>query len=391
MDAMKPGHRTISFLHIDANPGYAAMVRGEVFKCSNGAVTSITTSSLEKALKIFTVIVFDAVVVDLDLPDCSGTEIIRKFRTRHPDLPVIVLTDVEDEPTVVKSIMGGVQGYFLKKDFSGLMLADLVRRAVEIGELSGRYGELPGLLHRHEKCLGTIVSNIDIGIVAVNKKNLIVFANPCAERLLSTDAHRLAGSEFSFPLKTGTTLEIDLKRNDAIKQTVEMRVSEVPWDREPVYLVVLNDVTVKKEVEAGNELLAEIQAENPNPFLRIDEKNMIVYANDAGATLMTRWGCGFFSAVPPFLAEPIQTCARNRSKRVLEVPCGRRTYLFAIVPVRRKGQINLYGTDITQLKRTETALRESRDRYQALVKAGGNGISKMHQPGPVSGAAVQAG
>jgi ActR/RegA family two-component response regulator len=369
-EMMAPQNDSISLLHIDDDPGYAKSVYDSAYKSSGGRVTLTNAGSLEKAIKIFTVITFDAVVVDLDLPDCFGVEIIRKFRGLHPDVPVIVLTDVDDEPTIIKAYMEGVREYVLKKDFSGRMFSDQVKRALGGKTFSDKYKGLSGLFHHNENYLSAIVSNIDIGIVVVNKKNLVVFANAYAGRLLETGIQKLIGSEFAYPAGPGNSVELELTQNNRNKLTLEMKITELKWDREPAYLVLLDDITGKKAAETNIEMLAKIQAENPNPFLRINDKNSIVYANDAGVSLMNRWDCTFFSALPSCLTGPIQTCQRNKNKRVLEVPCGRRTYLFNVVPVRKENHINLYGTDITQLKRLENTLREGRDRYQALLISG---------------------
>ena len=103
---IKPHDNTLCLLHIDSNPEYAKSVFDSVYRASHGKVTLTNAESLERALKIFTVITFDAVVVDLNLSDCRGIEIIRKFKCLHPDIPIIVLTDVDDEPTIIETITG---------------------------------------------------------------------------------------------------------------------------------------------------------------------------------------------------------------------------------------------------------------------------------------------
>ena len=391
LEIMKTQNSTICLLHIDSNSKYAKRVYDSVYESSNGQVTLTTAESLEKAIKIFRVITFDAVVVDLNLPDCFGIEIIRKFKSLHPEIPIIVLTDVDDEPTIIKTIMEGVREYILKKEFSGRLFSDLVKRTVGGKNFPDRYKELSGLFYHNENYLSAIVSNITIGIVVVNKKNLILFANASAGKLLQTDIQKLIGSDFAYPLDSKNTVELELMRNDQSKLTLEMKISEIKWGQEQVYLVLLIDITDKKEAESSIETLAKIQAENPNPFLRINDKNTIVYANDAGVSLMTQWGCTFFSTIPSFLTGPLQTCARNKNKRVLEVACGRKTYLFNIVPVRKENHINLYGTDITQLKRIERTLRESRNRYHALLKSGRNIFQKKYYPSPMAHVPIQAG
>jgi ActR/RegA family two-component response regulator len=361
---MKTDNNTITILHIDSNAEYTKTVYKSLVSSSRGTISSIAATTLEQALRYLSVILFDAMVVDLKLPDCIGTEIIHRLKNLHPETPVIVLTDIADEPTIARAIVQGVQNYILKNNFSGYLMTDLLNRVVRRGRFSERYNALPGLFHHQGRYARQIVSTINTGILIVGKKNQILFANPHAAKLLSTDVQKLIGSDFSHPADSRNPGEFELPQNDQSAITVEMRKVEMEIEKEPVSLISLNDITHQKTAEKDTEMLAKIQAENPNPFLRIDGKGTIVYANEPGVTLMNQWGCAFFSTLPPFLIGPVKTCVRNRHKRVFEAACGKKTYLFNIVPLRKDAHIHLYGTDITRLKRVENTLRESVNRYQ---------------------------
>lgn len=56
----------------------------------------------------------DVVLVDLGLPDMSGTVVIREALRRHPGTDVMVVTVFGDEAHVVASIEAGATGYLLK-------------------------------------------------------------------------------------------------------------------------------------------------------------------------------------------------------------------------------------------------------------------------------------
>ncbi len=62
--------------------------------------------------------VADVLLVDLQLPDGSGLEIIREQTDARPDLPVLVISVFGDENSVVAAIEAGAQGYLLKSDTS---------------------------------------------------------------------------------------------------------------------------------------------------------------------------------------------------------------------------------------------------------------------------------
>jgi DNA-binding NarL/FixJ family response regulator len=56
----------------------------------------------------------DVLLVDLDLPDMSGIEIIRETAQRHPQTDIMVVTVFGDERHVLASIEAGATGYLLK-------------------------------------------------------------------------------------------------------------------------------------------------------------------------------------------------------------------------------------------------------------------------------------
>ena len=56
----------------------------------------------------------DVVLMDVRLPDGSGTEACRQIRSERPDARVLMLTSYSDEEAVIASIMAGAAGYLLK-------------------------------------------------------------------------------------------------------------------------------------------------------------------------------------------------------------------------------------------------------------------------------------
>lgn len=70
----------------------------------------------------------DVLLVDLGLPDISGTEVIRFAARNLPECDIMVITVFGDERNVVSSIEAGATGYVLK-DCSD---ADLIARVLEL-------------------------------------------------------------------------------------------------------------------------------------------------------------------------------------------------------------------------------------------------------------------
>jgi DNA-binding NarL/FixJ family response regulator len=57
----------------------------------------------------------DVVVMDIRMPNGSGTEACRAITAEAPDLPVVMLTSYADEEALFEAIAAGASGYVLKR------------------------------------------------------------------------------------------------------------------------------------------------------------------------------------------------------------------------------------------------------------------------------------
>lgn len=57
---------------------------------------------------------FELAVVDMGLPDLSGLEVVRALRRRFAVEPVLVISSISAERTVLEAIRAGANGYLLK-------------------------------------------------------------------------------------------------------------------------------------------------------------------------------------------------------------------------------------------------------------------------------------
>lgn len=86
-----------------------------------------------KAIELLEKIQVDVLILDINLPDGSGLDIIPEILSRNPGIKIIMLTANIDEESVTLSVKAGAQG-FLHKDISEeelLMAIDTVFRTNE--------------------------------------------------------------------------------------------------------------------------------------------------------------------------------------------------------------------------------------------------------------------
>lgn len=67
----------------------------------------------------------DWVLLDLGLPDCSGMTALTRLRKEHPDVPVIVLSALEERALVLDCINRGAMGFIGKSATGAALIAAL--------------------------------------------------------------------------------------------------------------------------------------------------------------------------------------------------------------------------------------------------------------------------
>jgi len=73
----------------------------------------------------------DIALLDLGLPDAHGLEILRRARAVAPDVPVIVLTGLDDEALAAQAMKEGAQDYLIKGQIENRALPRALRHAIE--------------------------------------------------------------------------------------------------------------------------------------------------------------------------------------------------------------------------------------------------------------------
>lgn len=73
----------------------------------------------------------DLAILDLTLPDSNGIETFINFSQALPQLPVIVLSGLDDEELAIEIVRQGAQDYLLKSDLTGKALIRSINFAIE--------------------------------------------------------------------------------------------------------------------------------------------------------------------------------------------------------------------------------------------------------------------
>ncbi|GAA4281318.1 response regulator [Gaetbulibacter aestuarii] len=113
----------LNILFVEDNPGDILLIQDyldEYFKKAH--IDGVTTFAKASELLLLSNRTYDVILLDLNLPDKEGDELIKAVLEISKNAPVIVLTGYTDLPFMVSIIKKGVYDYLLKDEISGFSL-----------------------------------------------------------------------------------------------------------------------------------------------------------------------------------------------------------------------------------------------------------------------------
>ncbi|MBU1045097.1 MAG: response regulator [Candidatus Omnitrophica bacterium] len=114
---------TLAVLLVEDNPEVASLMRAMLKKAKSVRFDITTADTLESGLNLLKTRNFDGILLDLTLPDSNGLETVRSVHAQAANIPIIVLTGVDDEHIATNAVREGAQDYIVKgsADINGLI------------------------------------------------------------------------------------------------------------------------------------------------------------------------------------------------------------------------------------------------------------------------------
>jgi DNA-binding response OmpR family regulator len=128
-------------LIVEDNPGDVRLLR-ELFAESNTGCQVSVSETLSEAIAKLEAAVFDIVLLDLSLPDSHGLDTYTKLRDHGADVPIVILTGLNDQEIGTRAVGEGAQDFLVKGHFDSGLLVRAVRYAIERNKLRLRMLEL---------------------------------------------------------------------------------------------------------------------------------------------------------------------------------------------------------------------------------------------------------
>ena len=143
----------------------------------------------------------DVILLDLNLPDASGLDMLEQIRACCPGVAVVVLTADQDPATGLAAVRSGAEDFLVKGRFPAELIPRTLRYAVERARLHRELGE------REEQYRALFEGSL--GFICVHDLDgCIIAVNPAAANALGYEPKDLAGRNLTDLVPRGTSDEV---------------------------------------------------------------------------------------------------------------------------------------------------------------------------------------
>lgn len=250
-------------LLVEDNAGDTRLIR-EMFN-ENGAVQFELdcVACLSTGLERLAEVKFEAVLLDLGLPDSQGLETLKKVHTQAPGIPIVVLTGLADEMIATRAVQQGAQDYLVKGQVNQALLVRSIRYAIarqwadnELRESEERYR---GLLEISPDAIA--LTGLDNKIITCNQQAAALHGRETVGEMFRKDILKLIAPEdreraranMAKTLESGRlrNVEYTMLKEDGSTFPAELSTSlVVDAQGKPTFLVhVVRDITERKQGE----------------------------------------------------------------------------------------------------------------------------------------------
>ncbi len=120
----------INVLFIEDNPLDVRIIREMLVNASASRFRLTRCESIEETLIEFKKRNFDVILLDLNLPDSQGYDTFQKIYDNVPNIPIVVLTGINDNSIGEKAVKNGAQDYLVKGEINKHLLARVLSYSI---------------------------------------------------------------------------------------------------------------------------------------------------------------------------------------------------------------------------------------------------------------------
>lgn len=264
---MAPATLTHSILVVDDDPDIALGLQD--FLDHDGYQVNVAMTCAE-ALAQAHAHHYNAVLLDLGLPDGDGSSVLLTLHQQQPQLPVIILTAYTSTDRTVGSLTQGAFAY-LTKPYNRDELRAVLQRAVGVQALAVKAEHAEHALHESEARFRSLVEAATDSIVLADHNGHILSWNRAASHLFGYTDEEVRGQSLSILMPPrhraaherglarvrdtgesrliGRLVELEGLRKDGSEFPLELSLAMWKSDEAVFYSGIIRDITQRRRAE----------------------------------------------------------------------------------------------------------------------------------------------
>lgn len=149
---------------------------------------------------------------------------------------------------------------------------------------------------------------------------------------------------------------------------LEIRVQERTAELNQTNRELQAEITARTQALEEINKLSKFPAQNPNPVLSIATDGTVIYHNTASAPLLKHWNYVNGEPLPDLWFQLVQDALGDVEVKTGEIEIDDKVLSLTFAPIVEGRFVNVYGLDITELKRATEALWEYSERLEEMVE-----------------------
>jgi signal transduction histidine kinase len=122
----------VRILLVEDNPGHARLIELALSELGSASQFELAWAQIfSNAIELMKANRPDAILLDLNLPDRQGLSTLISMVEQAPEIPIVVLTGLDDEVLAIQAMQKGAQDYLVKDQLDHNLLSRTIRYAIE--------------------------------------------------------------------------------------------------------------------------------------------------------------------------------------------------------------------------------------------------------------------